>query len=148
MAADRKSIFLGDLSPQEAYDLVRQTPSTLIVDVRTDAELAFVGGADMPAEGGSVTHIEWSSFPSGAVNPSFVGQVAAAAQERGADTVLFLCRSGARSLQAAHAVAAEAPEGLARVFNVSEGFEGGHDAQGRRGQVSGWKARGLPWRQG
>ena len=32
-------------------------------------------------------------------------------------------------------------------FNVLEGFEGPHDAEGHR-TVGGWKVAGLPWRQG
>jgi adenylosuccinate synthase len=33
-------------------------------------------------------------------------------------------------------------------FNVADGFEGPVDAEGHRGTVAGWKAEGLPWRQG
>ena len=37
--------------------------------------------------------------------------------------------------------------GLGPAFNVLEGFEGPHDAEGHR-TVGGWKVAGLPWRQG
>ena len=37
--------------------------------------------------------------------------------------------------------------GYSRCYNVSDGFEGGHDAQRHRGVQEGWKAAGLPWRQ-
>ena len=36
---------------------------------------------------------------------------------------------------------------LGPAYNVADGFEGSHDAQGHR-TVSGWKVAGLPWRQG
>jgi rhodanese-related sulfurtransferase len=38
--------------------------------------------------------------------------------------------------------------GFTRAFNVSGGFEGNLDGEGHRGGVNGWKASGLPWRQG
>jgi len=31
---------------------------------------------------------------------------------------------------------------------VKDGVEGPPDARGHRGQVRGWKADGLPWKQG
>jgi hypothetical protein len=32
-------------------------------------------------------------------------------------------------------------------INVTEGFEGDLDAEGHRGNLNGWRARGLAWRQ-
>jgi len=63
--------------------------------------------------------------------------------------ILFICRSGARSLAAARAVAeAIGPgSGLEHCTNVAEGFEGDLDSDGHRGTLNGWKTRGLPWRQ-
>ena len=58
--------------------------------------------------------------------------------------VYLLCRSGVRSKAAAEALTAA---GLGPAFNVLEGFEGSHDAEGHR-TVAGWKVAGLPWRQG
>jgi rhodanese-related sulfurtransferase len=62
------------------------------------------------------------------------------ARFRPGDALLFICRSGGRSLRAAQA-AAEA--GFTRVVNVAEGFEGGLDDKGRR-TVGGWRGAGLP----
>ena len=57
--------------------------------------------------------------------------------------VVFLCRSGNRSIGAAEA-ATEA--GIAPSYNVLDGFEGNLDSDGHRGGT-GWRAIGLPWRQ-
>jgi rhodanese-related sulfurtransferase len=57
--------------------------------------------------------------------------------------IYLLCRSGARSAAAAAATAA----GLRPAYNVSDGFEGPLGRDGHR-DVAGWKAAGLPWRQG
>jgi rhodanese-related sulfurtransferase len=59
--------------------------------------------------------------------------------------VLFLCRSGARSHDAAIAATAA---GYTQCYNVLEGFEGDRDAHGHRGALNGWQAAGLPWQQG
>ena len=92
--------------------------------------------------------IEWQRYPDMAVNGAFAEQALAAADAAGADTVFFICRSGARSLSAAAATAdAAAARGRALdCVNVEEGFEGVLGADGRRA-VNGWKNRGLPWRQ-
>jgi rhodanese-related sulfurtransferase len=57
--------------------------------------------------------------------------------------VVFLCRSGNRSIGAAEA-ATEA--GIAPSYNVLDGFEGNLDEHKHRGGT-GWKAVGLPWKQ-
>ncbi len=66
---------------------------------------------------------------------------APAGQER---PVLFLCRSGNRSIGAAE-VATQL--GITPAYNVLDGFEGHLDANGPRGET-GWRAIGLPWKQG
>ena len=46
-----------------------------------------------------------------------------------------------------HAAMALTAAGFAKCYNLAEGFEGDHDAQGHRGKVGGWKHAGLPWVQ-
>lgn len=147
MGGSEKTAFLGDVSPQDAYEVLSQSPSSLLVDVRTQAELVFVGAPNLDAIGKTVRHVEWRTFPDGRENPGFLSELAALVAETDCDSLLFLCRSGGRSL-----LAAKAAEGLStpkalKLLNVAEGFEGDLDAEGRRGSLSGWKVRGLPWRQ-
>jgi rhodanese-related sulfurtransferase len=130
-----KLSYAGALTPAEAHALM-QTGAKL-VDVRTDAELHYVGGVP-----GS-EHVEWSSFPEGERNPKFLEQLAQVAGKD--ETVMFLCRSGARSHNAAIA-AAEA--GWKDAYNVLEGFEGDKNAEGHRNSVGGWRYARLPWIQG
>lgn len=133
----------GDLSPAQAYQLLLDDPRAVLVDVRTRAEWAYVGTPDLSAAGREVVQIEWTSFPDGARNPSFLDQLSAAGAQQDAP-VAFLCRSGQRSAAAAE-LATEA--GYTRAYNIADGFEGGLDAAGHRGSVGGWKALDLPWRQ-
>lgn len=139
----------GVASPLETWDALAKAQDTLLVDVRTRAEWAFVGSPDLDAAAGCMARIEWTTFPTMAPNPAFADEVEAAVDASGARTVYFICRSGARSAAAASAMSERfAASGRAvACVNVAEGFEGDLGPDGRRGVVNGWKARDLPWRQ-
>jgi rhodanese-related sulfurtransferase len=126
----------GALLPTEAHTLLQMQPGAKLVDVRSRAELDFVGRVP-----GSV-EIEWKSYPGMVPNAGFMEQLAREVPQDA--TVMFLCRSGGRSHDTA-ALAAQA--GYRDAYNVLEGFEGDRDANGHRNTVGGWRARGLPWKQ-
>lgn len=135
--------YAGDVEPAEAYAALAADEDAVLVDVRTSAEWNYVGVPDLSGLGKRVMCLEWQRFPDGAVNGDFVEQLRDAGIPDGAP-IYFLCRSGVRSAAAARAATAA---GLGPSYNVSDGFEGPHDEHGHRA-VSGWKAAGLPWRQG
>lgn len=129
--------YLGEVTPQEAFQLLQLAPGAKIVDVRTRAEWDWVGRVAGTIE------IEWNQYPGGARNPNFVAEL-----KRQVDPealVMFLCRSGVRSVGAATA-ATEA--GYNACYNILEGFEGDKDANGHRNNIGGWRKAGLPWIQG
>ena len=129
--------YAGEVTPSEAWALLQAVPNAKLVDVRTHAEWQWVGvvpGAEL---------IEWKSYPSMAINNNFLTQLKAAVDSE--SIVLFLCRSGARSHDAA---ALAAQHGYTAAMNILEGFEGDKDAAGHRGSKNGWQAAGLPWTQG
>ena len=130
--------YAGAVTPQEAFSLLQADAAVKLIDVRTNAERDWVGRvAIADAQHGAV---QWSTYPGGAPNPSFVEQLSAVA---GKDAVLlFLCRSGVRS-RAAAALATQA--GYANCYDILEGFEGDKDGEGHRKQVGGWCKAGLPW---
>lgn len=161
---------VDEVDPLTAYRLLESRSGAVLIDVRTRAEWSFVGLPDVSATGRPLWLVEWARFPDMAANPGFLDtlmqRIRGEAEDdqrdqqrdhhadgAGANQVperlLFICRSGQRSMAAARAVAeALAVEGLAaRCSNVAEGFEGKPDSQGHRGRLNGWKARGLPWRQ-
>lgn len=140
--------YAGDVSPEEAFEKLRGEAGCVLVDVRTNAEWAFVGRPDLGSLSKAALFVEWQRYPDMAVNETFVAEVEAGlgslpTQESKDCSVLFLCRSGVRSVAAARAMAVQ---GYAKSFNVMQGFEGGLDDEGHRG-VGGWKAQGLPWSQ-
>ena len=135
--------YAGDIGPRRAWELLEQQPDAVLVDVRTEAEWRFVGIPDTGSIGKPALLIEWVDS-GGAPNTQFLDQLRAALGGRPDDApVLFLCRSGQRSAQAADAATAA---GIAPAYNVAEGFEGPLDGSGHRG-AAGWRAHGLPWRQ-
>lgn len=135
--------YAGDLEPAESYRLLADDPNAVLVDVRTQAEWNYVGLPDLTALGRTPVTVEWLRFPDGRVNPAFLDDLAAAGVSKDA-SVLFLCRSGVRSVAAAEAATAA---GFRRAYNICQGFEGNPDGDGHRGTTAGWKAAGLPWRQ-
>jgi rhodanese-related sulfurtransferase len=136
--------YAGDLSPRAAWELLERTPDAVLVDVRTRAEWSFVGVPETSSIDRPTALIEWNTFPEGQRNPSFLEQLAATGLTPGDQRpVVFLCRSGQRSIGAAEAATAA---GFGPAYNVSDGFEGGVGPEGHRGE-RGWRAEGLPWRQ-
>jgi rhodanese-related sulfurtransferase len=136
--------YAGDLTPRQAWDLLAADERAVLVDVRTDAEWRYVGVPDTSPLGRRPALIEWSTYPSGQPNPDFVASLRAAGLTPGdARPVVFLCRSGVRSVAAATAATAA---GYGPAYNVVEGFEGNVGPDGHRG-AQGWRAVGLPWTQ-
>lgn len=146
MSTERGHSYAGDISPLEAWKLLSDNSNAVLVDVRTDAEWRFVGVPDLSSLGRAVLFLEWNSSD-GRPNANFADQLReqVAPGETDADRpVLFLCRSGNRSIGAAE-VATEL--GITPAYNIVDGFEGQLDANGHRGET-GWRAIGLPWKQG
>lgn len=143
-----ETVKIEDVPAEETWARLKADAEAVLIDVRTRAEWTFVGLPDLGALGKRVLTLEWQTFPDNRVDPEFVGKLCGLLEGAGVskDTELFfLCRSGARSRAAA---AAMAEAGYTKARNVADGFEGPLDAAQRRGQVAGWKAAGLPWRQG
>jgi rhodanese-related sulfurtransferase len=120
-----------------------------IIDVRTPEEYWFIGHASMAwnVPFVLVTHA-WNAERNKLElqpNPDFVKAIKDIVEP--GDTVLIMCRSGARSTKAVNLLAAE---GFENVYNVLDGFEGdkvkdpANVFAGQR-KKNGWRNSGLPW---
>ena len=127
--------YAGDISVTLAHQWC-QAGDAVLVDVRTDAERAWVGFVP------DAVNIALKQWPGMVMNPDF-DKALLAAVPKGKKAVL-LCRSGVRSIAAAK----RATELGLQAYNILEGFEGDPDDAGHRGQRGGWRFNGLPWRQG
>jgi rhodanese-related sulfurtransferase len=119
--------YAGDVTPEEAWYLFAHGDA-LLVDVRTAEELQTVGYVP------DSIHIAWATGNSLERNPNFMRQLESRVNRQ--DAILFLCRSGRRSVAAAEAASRL---GFRNVYNVTEGFEG------VQGHGNGWRAYDLPW---
>ena len=132
-------MYRGDILPTDAFQRLKQDPTAVLVDVRTQPEWTFVGVPQVDR----LLRVSWQVYPQMDVNGSFADEVKA--MGLAPDTqILRICRSGARSASAA---AALTKAGFSNCWNVAHGFEGDKNADGRRGQANGWKADKLPWVQ-
>ncbi len=135
--------YAGNVTPAVAWKILSENADAVLIDVRTRAEWNYVGLPELASAGKKPALLEWQMFPSMQVNAEFVTALGGAIADK-ETPLLFLCRSGVRSAAAAKAMTAA---GYSTCLNVSDGFEGPIDAQGKRGAQAGWKAAGLPWRQ-
>ena len=126
--------YAGNVPPELAWQWL-QSGEAVLVDVRTDAEREWVGKVP-----GAIA-VAWKQWPGMALNASFDAQLLAAVPQ--GRKVVLLCRSGVRSV-----VAAQRATRLGlQAYNILEGFEGDVDGSGQRGNLGGWRLRGLPWHQ-
>ena len=126
--------YAGDIPSPLAWRWV-QSGQAVLVDVRSEAELAWVGYVP-----GAVA-LAWKHWPGMAQNEHFDEGLRAAIPA--GKKVVLLCRSGVRSIAAAK----RATELGFEAYNILEGFEGEPDAHGQRGHQGGWRFHGLPWQQ-
>ena len=134
---------IPNVPPSQTWEALKDNPQACLIDVRTQAEWAFVGVPDLSPVGKELVLIPWQIYPDMRVNDAFAEHL----QRNGLTKehhLYFICRSGVRSLAAAN-LAQQA--GFPHVYNVADGFEGPMDTQRHRGCVAGWKADALPWRQ-
>lgn len=126
---------IADISSKEAFDLLRD-PNTRLVDVRSIAEYVFVGHPKMAH---NIPLSFWEEESQDFVsNKRFLDDLKARFKTE--DRLIFICRSGGRSLRAAK-MARNA--GFVNVLNIKRGFEGEKNAEGYR-VVNGWK-NSLPY---
>jgi rhodanese-related sulfurtransferase len=143
------------LGAEEVVDfMASKKGKALFIDVRSMAELAFVGNtsamtANIPFKTFSTKKFnEKKGKFSMVTNPNFVAQVEklmTANKLTKDDPVILMCRSGGRSANAADDLTTA---GFKNVYSVVDGFEGDKAKDGdQKGQrvVNGWKNKKQPW---
>ncbi|GAB4361448.1 MAG: hypothetical protein Kow0060_17190 [Methylohalobius crimeensis] len=126
-----------NLQPPAAWKFMQEHPESVLIDVRTTYEHLFVGHPP------GCKLIPWKDGIPMQPHPDFVGAVKEAVPDP-KTPVLFLCRSGQRSMEAAKTMA---EAGYRILINIDEGFEGPLDENKHRGTRGGWRFHDLPWEQ-
>ena len=135
-------MLVEQISPQNAFELLKNQKDSVLVDVRTNEELSFVGIVDASFFENRIIFLPWQTLPQMQINQNFANELTAKIDKN--KEVLFLCRSGARSSQSANLALSL---GFKKCYNITNGFEGDLDSKNHRGLVNGWKASNLPWEQ-
>ena len=141
-----------EVVPELAYEKLTGCNRSFLVDVRTWAEWNFVGTPVCQNMKNDVIFCEWASFPNMVKKPEFLENLLSHLNLEKSDNIFFICRSGARSFQAALELSGflgnsgNAFSGIS-CFNVKYGFEGGLSDHSKRGGINGWKFSNLPWQQ-
>ncbi|MES9853873.1 MAG: rhodanese-like domain-containing protein [Candidatus Thiodiazotropha sp. L084R] len=143
------------LTAKDAYELKSEKSNVIFVDVRTRAEIAFIG---MPlTSDANIPYMmpgDWGVWDEKKKNyklepnSGFLLSMEDLVKAKGANKdskIIVMCRSGSRSAKAANLLA---QNGYTSVYTVLDGFEGDKaksgDLKGQR-VVNGWKNSHLPW---
>lgn len=133
------------IAPGEAWKMIQANPQAYLIDVRSTMEYLMVGH---PV---GAIHIPWLDEPDWTPNSRFAAQVREVmlggllgADEENAPSVVLICRSGRRSVEAGRVLI---ENGFRNVYNVAGGFEGPLDSDHHRSSTCGWRFEGLPWQQ-
>ena len=135
------------LTAVEAHSLLKKDASkVLFVDVRTPYEVQYVGSTSMMDKNIPIVTISLKKWDkkkkryARILNKKFVSQVKKALKAKGltkADKIIFMCRSGKRSIYTSKLMA---KAGYHNVATIVDGFEGGKDKKFKhRITKSGWK---------
>ena len=108
---------------------------SIILDVRTEDELKFIGRVDENQNNYTTVNIESHSAPNMSTNEDFLSICNEYIKDK--DSQIFcICRSGKRSAFAANKLE---QDGYNYVYNIRDGFEGNSNNLG-------WKLSNLPWK--
>lgn len=143
------------LTAKEAFAMKQEMGAkALMVDVRTPAEIAYVGMPEQADLNIPYMLIDFSAYDdknnrySMAPNSGFTSKMADALAKAGLNkesTIILSCRSGDRSANAADLLH---KAGYTNVYSVVDGFEGDLASEGaEKGHrsVNGWKNAHLPY---
>jgi rhodanese-related sulfurtransferase len=143
------------LSAKEAAAMKQHLGNkALVIDVRTQAEIEYVGVADIVDSNVPYMVNDYNTWDEKngryqmSPNSGFLSKMNDLASGAGLNkdsTIIVMCRSGDRSAGAANLMA---KAGYTNVYSVEDGFEGDVAKNGdHKGQrvVNGWKNAGLPW---
>ncbi len=137
------------ITATDAWKILQEKPNSVLIDVRTKEEIEFVGFVDLSKINAKTIQLPWKIYPQMVNDEAFTDKLSALIAEMFPASnpeeieLLFMCRSGNRSFEAAMFMS----DFGYNCHNLVNGFEGQHNASMQRGTVAGWKVENLPWRQ-
>ena len=132
--------------------LEKNKGKTVFIDVRTPAEIEFVGHAEGIDKNIPIAYRIYTKFDEKKhrygtmINQKFVDEVDALVKEKGLTKdnakLVLICRSGDRSAASSKLLA---KQGYKTVYTVIDGFEGDKGKESHKRDVNGWKNAGNKW---
>ncbi|MCC8417991.1 MAG: rhodanese-like domain-containing protein [Rickettsia endosymbiont of Bryobia graminum] len=123
---------IKNISSLNAHEMLQIDSNTLMIDVRTIDEWKSAGIPRINKN--QIIFLSWRLLPGMLLNNQFKKQFMTNTIDQN-NALLFLCRSGIRSKEAAEFIS---NLGYSNCYNISDGFEGGVGGIG-------WKQNDLPW---
>jgi len=137
---------IKEINSTEAYSILQKLENAVLIDVRSTMEYEYVGH---PV---NAIHVPIKEPPGWEIRVDFINNIKSELTKKFPNIqnlseihILLLCRSGKRSEQAALMLESE---GYKNTINITDGFEGDKDVNGRRSVINGWRFNKLPWEQG
>lgn len=125
--------------------MLEANPQAVLIDIRSTMEHLMIGHPI------GAIHVPWMDEPDWTTNPNFLKRIRElmlggllGANEEHPPSVILICRSGRRSLEAGTALL---DNGMKNIFHIGTGFEGPLDDTHHRSTSAGWRHEGLPWQQ-
>ena len=134
---------IKNIKSTEAWKILNAEDDATLIDIRTEEEWKLTGMPDLRLVNKKVTLLSWRFWPEMNINNNFIRSIKNMFEKKNT-TLLFICRGGHRSHQAASSAYSE---GYLNNYNVIDGFEGQLNDDGHRNSIDGWKFNNLPWYQ-
>jgi len=106
------------VSPDEAWKMICECEDCVVVDVRTDMEWENDGAMDLSEKGKEQIFLSWRFLPDMSINTEFLDSLLEKVEDKNSK-ILFLCKKGVRSIDAA---AAANSAGYKKCYNIVGGY--------------------------
>ena len=142
--------FKDHINAKDCYArLALDDSKSYIIDVRSKEELISEGVVDLSESPEKVVFCEWHVHGSMELNEHFFKNLIDKLDFSQINQLYFICAAGVRSKEAANYTRnkLKALDFKIECINVADGFTGNKNYFFGFGEVNGWKAMGLPYRQ-
>jgi rhodanese-related sulfurtransferase len=139
---------IKEISPNKAFTMLKNNKLSLLIDVRTLQEWQNIGTVDDKDFCNKTLFNSWLTPPEMQINQDFIAILNDYIKQNFSNSskseleLLFLCRSGARSLAAGNFTI---NNDYQNCYNITNGFEGDPNQFGARSLINGWLASKLPY---